>query len=245
MYIEQQEFHVNSKLKFNINLDPRKTTIFLIKVILILDLLSLIGQFAFYFLPDFPIKEAFVTKFNIDDEMNFPTLFSFLMLMTSSGLLYLIARLRKSVKDSYEKSWKVLSIIFVCLGLDELLALHEKLMPALRAMGATGVLYNAWIIPFALLTAVFCIAFFKFWINLNSKVRRLFMIAFILYVTGALGFELIDGLLTYQASSKTFLYSVMATIEDGLEMLGVSIFIRGLLVHLNSLDIRSMTLTLK
>jgi hypothetical protein len=242
MNVKITESHIGSKLQFNLNLDPRKTTILLIKVIIILDLLSLIGQFSVYYLPNFLMKGAFVHLFNVDEEMNLPTLFSFMLFVTSSSLLYFISLLRKNVRDPYARSWKVLSIIFVYLGLDELLALHEKLMPPLRAMGAAGFLYNAWVIPFAFIVIMFGLTFFKFWLNLSPKVRNLLMIAFIVYVTGALGFETIDGFLTYKAEENTFFYSVVATIEDGLEMLGLTIFIRGLMTYLNLLDMRSMTL---
>lgn len=242
MYIDQEKRHTISQ--FSIRLDPYKTIKFLLKIVLILDLLSLFTQFSLYFLPDFPMRDVLIHKFDVDGEMNFPALFSFMILMTSAGFLYLISLLRKSARDPHARSWKLLSFIFVYLGLDELLALHERFMPPLRAMGANGFFYNAWVIPFGFLVVVFGITFFRFWINLIPQVRTLFLIAFVFYVTGALGFELIDGFLTYKAEVNTFLYSVIATIEDGLEMIGICIFIRGLMTYLNLLNVKSATLNL-
>lgn len=242
MNIEQTGCRIVNQ--FSIRLDPHKITKFLFKIILTLDFLSLIGQFSLYFLPDFPLRHILIDKFNVDEEMNFPTLFSFTILMTSVGLLYLISLLRKNARDPRARAWKILAFIFIYLGLDELMALHERLMSPLRAMGATGIFYNAWVIPFGFLVIIFGITFFKFWINLIPRIRNLFLIAFILYVVGALGFELIDGFLTFRAESNTFLYSVISTVEDGLEMSGICIFIRGLTTYLNLLNIRSVTLNL-
>jgi hypothetical protein len=244
MNLEKTIYPMKSSFNISINLSSKKTSNFLFKVIFILCTLSLIGQFSFYFLPDFPMRDVFIQKFNVDEEMNFPTLFSFLMLITSSGLLKIIHLSKEQVGQSFIKEWKMLSAIFLYLGLDEMLALHERLMPSLRSMGASGFLYNAWVIPFGLFVIIFCFNFFRFWINLDAPIRTLFLVAFILYVSGALGFELIDGLLTYKAETNTFLYSVASTIEDGLEMIGISIFIRGLLTYLNSIDIRSARLDL-
>lgn len=55
-----------------------------------------------------------------------------------------------------------------------------------------------------------------------------FVVAGLVFVTGAIGVETISGYYRYVSVEKDFVYIIMITIEESFEMLGVIIFINGL-----------------
>lgn len=222
-----------------IYLSPWKVTWFLNKIVLILVVLSILTQFTVYFLPDFPLRDGMAKEFNVTEENNFPTLYSVLILFLSAVLLGVIAQVKKAEKNSYAIQWKTLSLIFIYLSLDEGLSLHEHLMEPLRKIGFKGFLYNAWVVPFALIIIALAMAFFRFVMHLPRSTKYLFIIAGFIYVLGSLGFELIEGQHKFIHGVDNFYYQVIVTIEEGLEMTGIIIFIHALLSYLNRLKVRS------
>lgn len=222
-----------------IYLQPWKVTWFLSKIVLILVVLSILTQFAVYFLPDFPLRDGIAKEFNVTEENNFPTLYSVLTLFFSACLLGVIAQVKKAEKNTYALHWKALSLIFIYLSLDEGLSLHEHLMEPLRKLGFKGFLYNAWVVPFALILVVLVIAFFRFLMHLPRNTKYLFIIAGFIYVLGSFGFEFIEAEHKFLYGMDNFPYQVIVTIEEWLEMTGIIIFIQALLSYLNRLKVTS------
>ena len=173
--------------------------------------------------------------FTFDAETNFPSLFSGVMLALASLLLAAIALIQKTIRARYTKYWRALSWIFLYIAIDEICSIHELLIPILRGLFNTrGVLYFPWVIPAAILLTIFLIIFKDFIVNLPPKTRNLFLLAGTIYVSGALGMEVLGGYLGDTIGFNTKGYWIVSTIEELLEMFGVVIFIYGLLSYIQS-----------
>jgi hypothetical protein len=78
------------------------------------------------------------------------------------------------------------------------------------------------------------LAYFRFVFHLSKKNRFLFIVAGGLYVGGALGLELVNGLYTETYGNDNLIHSFLINIEEILEMLGILVFIYGLLSILST-----------
>ena len=109
--------------------------------------------------------------------------------------------------------------------------LHERLIVPVRSLvSGSGFLYYAWVLPYGILVALFLAVYAGFVRRLPAATRRLFLLAGALYVSGALGFELVEGLYASRAGGR--LFAALITVEECLEMLGVVLFIYALLSYL-------------
>jgi alkylhydroperoxidase/carboxymuconolactone decarboxylase family protein YurZ len=229
-------------MKFSVPISPWKVTRILIVVVICLIVASLIGQFSLYFLPDFPARDAFAPEFNVDEEGNFPSLYSALTLLLCSILLATIAWVKKIDSARYAAHWKALSFIFLYLSIDEMLSLHERIMEPLRRAGFSGFLYHAWVVPGAVLLLIFVLAFLKFLFHLPAKTRHWFIVSGAIYVSGALGVELFGGNYADLHGQENMMYAVLVTIEEFMEMLGIIVFIHTLMSYMNRLGIREFNI---
>ena len=69
-------------------------------------------------------------------------------------------------------------------------------------------------------------------LHLPAKTRFTFLAAAIIYLGGAIGFELIGGRYAELHGSHNLSYNMISTVEESLEMAGVIIFIRALLQYI-------------
>jgi hypothetical protein len=217
-----------------ITFSPRKTVIILSIIVAVLTLLSLAGQFYKYLVLD-GNDRYLVKMFFLDDEFNFPTLYSTLSLLICSVLTGTIYSLKKSGNESFKTHWLGLSVIFFLLATDEILRLHEQIITPLRNMlGTGGFLYMAWIIPAVLFGIVFLVSYYKFLIDLPKQSRNRFIISGLIFVVGAVGFEAIGGKFFSEYGKDNLFYSLITHVEELFEMIGIVLFIYALLLYLKS-----------
>lgn len=166
-------------------------------------------------------------------EANLPTWYSTLLLVASSLLLLAVFSTRRNNSDKYY--WLVLSFVFVYLSLDEFAQLHELFGSYISKTKMQSLLPNesssAWIFWGGAMSLIIAVSFFRFWWKLSKPVRRTFLVAALVYVGGALGFEIIEVFYVSRAGEDYWFFA-MVTIEETMEMLGVVIFIGGLLEQL-------------
>lgn len=235
----------NSNLCITLSLSPWKVTRVLTFVVLSLVLLSLLSQCATYFLPDFPGRDTFDLELNVDKEGNIPSLYSGLSLLFCSALLFIIFRVSQQQRRSYLTHWKVLSFIFAYLALDEWMSWHERLIEPVRdGLGLSGFLYFAWVVPAFFLLILFFLSYARFWLHLPQSTRRLFLVAVILFVGGALCMELIGARYTELYGQENIGYQLWVTLEEMLEMLGIVVFIHALIQHLNRLKFERLSMNI-
>ena len=103
--------------------------------------------------------------------------------------------------------------------------IHDKISEILRvALGAEGLFYFAWVIPYAVLLVGFVLAYLPFFLRLPSDTRKWIGIAAVLYVTGGIGFELPGGA-RYEAHGHDAIFYLLATFEELLEFSGSIVFV--------------------
>jgi hypothetical protein len=75
-------------------------------------------------------------------------------------------------------------------------------------------------------------------LSLPPKIRNLFILAGCVYVSGALGCELIEGFYKKNYPGNNSMMGLYVVIEEVFEMLGITIFVYALLLHVASLKIK-------
>lgn len=217
-----------------ISLNPSSIARALGAIALLLVLASIAGQLMVY-LTGHEHVFGLVRLFNVGTELNLPAFFSTFLLLVAALLLAVITILEKKRSASHVSHWTVLSFGFLFMAVDEAVTLHEMLVEPTRKLlgdGDLGAFYFAWVIPGSVLVLVLGLYFLKFLLHLPAKTRFTFLVAAILYLGGAIGFELIGGRYAELHGTHNLAYNMISTVEESLEMAGVIIFIWALLQYI-------------
>ena len=182
---------------------------------------------------------ALAGKFLLDSEMNVPTLFQSFGLLFCGILLAAVAVVARKSQPLDTVYWIALSVLFCAMSIEEVCGFHELLIFPLRErLGLHGVFYFAWVIPGLLMVMTVGLLFLRFLLRLPLRTRLLFILAAGIYVGGAIGMEMIGGILAEQTQFKgsfadqsqaSIAYLLAATVEELLEIAGVAIFAYSLL----------------
>lgn len=223
-------------MEVSLQISARKLSRMLLAVILFLTLASTAGLFIVKYFGG--TRHAWllepILKFYLSAEGNIPTWYAASTLLVCSILLAAIASARKQCNDRYALHWGVMAFIFLCLSIDEAAMLHEMtILPLRHKLHLSGFLYFSWVILGAAFVLLFFLAYLRFLIALPARTRQLFLIAGTLYVGGALGIESIGGNYAAVHGMGNFTYAMISSLEEFLEMLGILVFIYGLLSHMS------------
>jgi hypothetical protein len=197
----------------------------------LLVLLSIGGQFVKFMLGT-AFLPGLVSLFYVDMEHNIPTYFSVLLLLCAALLLAAIARLNGKQRNPHVSNWVILSLGFLLMAFDEAFQFHERLnlpVGTLLGSGSLGIFYFAWVIRGIALVFVLGIYFSRFWLQLPATTRFSFWMAATFYIGGAIGVELIGSRHAELHGYVNGMYSMIVTLEEGLEMAGLIVFIWALL----------------
>lgn len=89
-----------------------------------------------------------------------------------------------------------------------------------------------WVIPGMVVVAVLAIYFVRFLWRLPPNTRQAFVVAGTLFVGGAIGVEILGGWYGGLHGMANLTYSLFATVEESMEIVGVIVFIHALLEYL-------------
>ena len=168
---------------------------------------------------------------NMDRELNLPTLFSTLLLMMSAVLLQ---RLSTIEWNDNAADWTLLSRIFGFLALDEALQIHEILiLPGLRHQ-IHPALASTWVIPYGLIALGLLWRFRRFLTALPAKTSARFLRAGSIYLTGAIGMEMVGSFAVRSGLIRlhSLWYGAITGIEESLELFGLILFLYALMQEL-------------
>ena len=224
--------HSAGDIEFIVDADRVFRILLLVTGVLVV--LSTASRMVVLYGPDFPARDSLANFLYVDVERSLPTLFSTAMMLTAALLCAAIAHARRRIAVSNVRHWIVLFTILGVLALDEFGQLHEKFMDPLRGLLDIegGPLWFAWVIPAIVLLALFLLFFVRFLARLPRTTRRGMLIAGLLFVGGALGVEMVSASYAADHPVVDATYVVMVTVEETLEMLGMSVLISTLLVYI-------------
>jgi len=211
----------------NIKINPAKVLSFFIIANLIFFVLHIITQYLFYIQS---IQIPGLRFFNLDDERSIASLFTVFEWSVIVVLFLVISIITKGKKSYY---WWGFVFLFSFLTLDEFASIHEPMAKYFRAsLNTSGLLYFAWVIPYAIGLVVILLIYSKFLLSLNRKILFLFVISGFVFISGAVIMELFEGKYVESNGFSDIYYLVFVPIEETLEMIGLSLFIYSLLRYI-------------
>ncbi|MCH8828159.1 MAG: hypothetical protein IID45_01130 [Planctomycetes bacterium] len=106
--------------------------------------------------------------------------------------------------------------------MDETAQIHEH---ASDWFDLNGAFYYGWVRPAGIVVLLIGLCYLKFLGHLSRRSRIQFMIAGATYVGGALGVEMGLGFWADMVGDENFVYSLIDLVEEGLEILGATLFL--------------------
>ena len=172
-----------------------------------------------------PIDDwLYISFFDLDEEESLGTWFSTLILFIAGLFSLFQARFPGTPGDRWHFCWWLLGIGFFVLSLDEVAGFHEFVN--------TVVEDTHWTTYGAILVVLTAAALMPFILSLPPTTRWMFLLSGGIYVGGAIGVEW--ATIWHQDNDQldTLGYNLWTAVEEGMEMLGVILYIYALLTHI-------------
>lgn len=163
--------------------------------------------------------------FDVDVEESFPTWFSSALLLSCAAALHVIASTAMGERKRFGWHWRLLSLGFLALSVDEVAGVHESLNTATEF---------SWTIPGAIVVACVGAAYINFLRNLPPKTCFGFLLAGSLFVGGAVMVEHATDWYLEHHEIDSLGYNLLTALEEGMEMLGALVFLNTLLAYLGT-----------
>ena len=196
---------------------------------------------------------------DVNHEKNFATAFSVALLLRCSALLGLIARQHQEngkvkpklackqsrLQPRFLAYWWALCFVFLGMAADELIQIHERVNVFLDdqvQLQTSGIFYYDWVILGLVFVSAIALIYARFLKHLQPKTRHQFLLAGSIYIAGALGMEMISGYyIDIHGLTNRGMLAILNGIEEAGEMIGLIVFIRALLIYLQSLSLHMGT----
>ncbi len=207
----------------------RRVTVTLAVVSGMFTILGLVTQIMF---PGPSDQYTWIHMFDLDGEATAPAWFQTEMLFVCAVLLWLIGSSR-GPRDGRARYWKFLAAVFVYLSADEDATLHETLGVWISKHVGHAMDVYAWLIPGIAFVIYMAIVSWKHLRTLPPAIRNGMLLAAVVYVLGAAGFDVIESQL--DKLWGTLRFSMLTVVEETFEMAGLVIFIHVLLSYVKVL----------
>lgn len=217
------------------NLDNRYKLV--LKVLLIIIVMAVVFHMFWQLVllisnTDNRVVNDIVNRFGLDEELSFPTWVNSSMALIAGILAFIVGKNHKSVKS--KTVWFVIAIDSVLISLDEVAALHELLLQGLHILAdfgeGQGLLANAWMIvaPIILIGVILFVRLMHKQLPGDTFKNMAFALA--VYMAGAFVVEY----LSIPFDKSLIIYNFGAVVlEESLELVGVWLATRAILVHIN------------
>lgn len=187
--------------------------------------------------PDHPIADV-LKRFDLGHEPSLPAFYSAVVILMCAMVLSVIARQSRRDGDGRSFYWWVLCLGFTAMAIDEAVMIHEMADAAVHTwIPTSGLFYFAWVLPAIVGLLALAIFFAKFLFSLDRQTRFAFVISGAIFVGGAVGMELVAGLIFDAAESeaaalRSVAHVISQMIEEGMEMIGIAMFLIALIGYL-------------
>lgn len=177
-----------------------------------------------------PVLDSLTGRFDLDAEGSVGTWWSATQLLFTALACAAVAR---GAGPRGRRHWLILAAGIAYLSMDEVATLHEQLGDASHRLldpdGVHAALRFAWVVPGAVAVCVAGVLLVPFVRALPSLLRRRLLVAALLFLSGALGLEVVGAVVSAQARGPA--YVIVSTVEEWLEIVGVAAALQALLMH--------------
>ena len=226
-----------------VRVNPERLLWILIACIAFLGTMHLVTRYIVFQEVEGETLHALLALFNMNHEISIPTWFSQVLLLTAAGVALVNGAVRRAQGKRYAIHWTIIAAILLFMSLDEGSQVHEiATKPLQNALNAHGsLLHYTWILAASALIVVVVAIFVRFWWRLPAQTRVLTFAAAAVFITGAIGFEVLGGYVARSVSTGMKLVGVNM-LEETFEMLGATLAIYAFLVFLRRISPRNSIL---
>ena len=212
----------------------RSVMVFLWAAVALLVLLSLVQDLLIFLVPETGFSDR-IYRLDLDTEASVPTWFSSgLMLVCALTLLAISLQVAREGRLK-ALPWFLLSAAFFFVSLDESISLHEWMSAVIGAhVDKGGLFYFVWTVPALIACALGLACFLPFILGFKGLDRALLIGSAAVFLSGAIGMEMLGGAEAEVAGIDTLKYRLLATIEETLELAGLMLFLLFLLRRLRA-----------
>lgn len=175
-----------------------------------------------------PFWDEVHQNLSVGAEFNLPTWFASMLW----GSFALIAWYLSTADSSRRRSWWMLVALGLLASIDEYLMLHERLnAPSSGIERVIGIDLGGatWVLLGIVVAGTVAALLTRFVLSLPSRTRRNLILGGLLFLAGAIGFEVISSLALEATGTLDWVSGFTLHIEESLEYAGVIVAIRGLL----------------
>lgn len=193
----------------------------------------------------YPIARGLVPLFHVDFEENVPTFMAFLLLVScalaAAGLSALETR-----RARHRRAWGLIAFLLLLVAADEVFGIHEQVGEFLiDSLHISGLPLFAWVVPYSVAVILLAAFFMAWFLELDSKLRLSLFCAGLLFLSGAVGLELVasshyEGLPPNRDVYRTLTGDLLATLEEALEFSGAAVFLHAMVRNLGGISFRAL-----
>ena len=106
------------------------------------------------------------------------------------------------------------------------MSIHELFIDIIHAWARpTGIFHFVWVVPYGIATLVLAAVMLPWFLTLDGRTRRWFATSAVIFVSGAIGMEMVSGrYLELVNERRGLVYQLMVAAEETLEMAGLIVF---------------------
>ena len=172
-------------------------------------------------------------QFDLNGEGNVAAWFASFLLLSCALLTLALASHYRGMRAPLAHRWVGLSAIFGLMAIDETAQLHDMLTgPLRRGLEIDfGIFYFAWLLPAVGFLAVCAWYFAPVALSLPGAIYRRLILAFGVYLGGAIVVEMISGF-AVESGRQSTPYLLVLTIEETCEIVGLLLVVGALFTML-------------
>jgi hypothetical protein len=221
-----------------LSIPVRRVATWLVVAIVAISLVSFVGQIVTEFvIVDNDYVDRIGHWLDVATEGSLPTWYAVVTLLACTVMAGIIALDTRRRGRPFALQWWLVALAFGLLSLEEIIGVHSQATKVLGRLSDsldTAVLLALLGIIGLVAVAIAVALFGRWFVALPGRWRKWFAIGGVVYLAGVLGSDAIGDYIISNYGDTSVAYIAVQTLEEGLEMVGVLIFIVMLLEYIRT-----------
>jgi hypothetical protein len=182
---------------------------------------------------DWDRNTGVLREFDLNNEGNLASWFESFLLLVAALLAFALTLVARAQLSPHARRWGVVAALLMLMTVDEAAQLHDMAaVPVRNALDLDGAFYFAWVIPAVIVAGIAAVYLLPLLLSLPVVEQVRLVIAAAVYFGGAVGVEMLSGIVVENGGRHTTPYHVVTTLEEVTELAGSLLVIAALLAIL-------------